>query len=191
VIAVSSWDAREGQAYTFRKPSGIDPHELKNLTDRFGTIDRARAADHGYEVLPGATWLEQDVDVLIPAAMENEITAANVPRIHGRVRVVAEGANGPTTSEANRLLEDRGVLIIPDILANAGGVTCSFFEQVQGQSNDYLEARDVLQKVDSRLTAAFGDVHARADGEQVSLRDAAYLIAVERVAHACRARGWV
>ena len=191
VIAVSSWDANEGQAYTFRKPSGIDPHELTELTDRFGTIDRARAAEHGYQVLPGATWLEQDVDVLIPAAMENEITAANVPRIHGRVRVIAEGANGPTTSDANRLLEDRGVLIIPDILANAGGVTCSFFEQVQGQLNYYQDARDVLQKVDSRMTEAFGKVQERAEREQVSLRDAAYLIAVERVAHACRERGWV
>jgi glutamate dehydrogenase len=191
VIAVSSWDAKEGQAYTFRKPSGIDPHELTDLTDRFGTIDRARAAEHGYEVLPGATWLEQDVDVLIPAAMENQITAANAPRIHGRVRLIAEGANGPTTLEANRLLEDRGVLIIPDILANAGGVTCSFFEQVQGQSNYYLDAREVLQDVDSRMTAAFREVHERAEREQVSLRDAAYLIAVERVAHACRERGWV
>jgi glutamate dehydrogenase len=107
------------------------------------------------------------------------------------VRVIAEGANGPTTSESNRLLEDRGVLIIPDILANAGGVTCSFFEQVQGQSNYDLDAREVLEKVDSRMTAAFGEVHERGEREQVSLRDAAYLIAVERVAHACRERGWV
>jgi glutamate dehydrogenase/leucine dehydrogenase len=184
-------DGPQSGPYTLRKPSGIDPHELTELTDRFGTIDRARAAEHGYEVLPGATWLEQDVDVLIPAAMENQITAANAPRIHGRVRVIAEGANGPTTSEANRLLEDRGVLIIPDILANAGGVTCSFFEQVQGQSNYYLDAREVLQDVDSRMTAAFREVHERAEREQLSLRDAAYLIAVERVAHACRERGWV
>jgi glutamate dehydrogenase len=112
-------------------------------------------------------------------------------RIHGRVRLIAEGANGPTTSEANRLLDDRGVLIIPDILANAGGVTCSFFEQVQGQSNYCLDARDVLQKVNSRMTATFGEVHDRAEREQVSLRDAAYVIAVERVAHACRETGWV
>jgi len=190
VIAVSSWDAEEGQAYTFRKASGIDPQELTALTNRFGTIDHVRAAGHGYEVLPGAAWLEQEVDVLIPAAMENQITAANAARIHGRVRVIAEGANGPTTSEANRLLEDRGILIIPDILANAGGVTCSFLEQLQGPSQ-CLDAREVLRQVDSRMTAAFGDVLERAELEQVSLRDAAYLIAVERVAHACRTRGWV
>jgi glutamate dehydrogenase (NAD(P)+) len=191
VVSVSSWDAEEGQAYTFRKPSGVDPTELTQLTDRFGTVDRVRAAEHGYEVLPGTTWLEQDADVLIPAAMENQITARNAPRIHGRVRVIAEAANGPTTSEASRLLEERGILVIPDIVANAGGVICSYFEQVQGQSNYYWDRQDVVQKLDSRMTTAFASVHERAEREQVSLRDGAYLIAVERVAHACRERGWV
>jgi glutamate dehydrogenase (NAD(P)+) len=191
VIAVSSWDAEDRQAYTFRKLSGIDPEALAQLTDKFGTISRSRAAEQGYEVLPGSAWIEQEVDVLIPAALENQITAANALRIHGRVQVIAEAANGPTTSEASALLEERGVLIIPDIVANAGGVTCSYFEQVQGQSNYYWDAHDVLQKVDSRMTAAFTAVHERAEREQVSLRDAAYLIAVERVAHACRERGWV
>jgi glutamate dehydrogenase (NAD(P)+) len=191
VIAVSSWDAEDRQAYTFRKLSGVDPDALAQLTDTFGTINRSRAAEQGYEVLPGSAWIEQDVDVLVPAALENQITTANAPRIHGRVRVIAEAANGPTTSEASRLLEERGILIIPDIVANAGGVTCSYFEQVQGQSNYYWDADDVLQKVDSWMTAAFTAVHERAEREQVSLRDAAYLIAVERVAHACRKRGWV
>jgi glutamate dehydrogenase (NAD(P)+) len=82
-------------------------------------------------------------------------------------------------------------VVIPDIVANAGGVTCSYFEQVQGQANYYWDREDVLQKVDSRMTTAFASVHERAEREQVSLRDAAYLIAVERVAHACRERGWV
>jgi glutamate dehydrogenase len=191
VIAVSSWDAEDRQAYTFRKLSGVDPHALAQLTDRFGTINRSRAAEQGFDVLPGSAWIEQDVDVLVPAALENQITTANALRIHGRVRVIAEAANGPTTLEASRLLEERGILIIPDIVANAGGVTCSYFEQVQGQANYYWDAHDVLQKVDSRMTAAFAAVHERAEREQVSLRDAAYLIAVERVAHACRERGWV
>jgi glutamate dehydrogenase (NAD(P)+) len=191
VIAVSSWDAEDRQAYTFKKASGVDPHALAQLTDRFGTINRSRAAEQGYEVRSGSAWIEQEVDVLIPAALENQITTANAPRIHGRVRVIAEAANGPTTSEASRLLEERGILIVPDIVANAGGVTCSYFEQVQGQANYYWDAQDVLQKVDSRMTAAFAAVHERAEREQVSLRDAAYLIAVERVAHACRQRGWV
>jgi glutamate dehydrogenase (NAD(P)+) len=169
----------------------VDPGDLSQLTDRFGTINRLEAAGRGYEVLPGSAWLEQDVDVLVPAALENQITAANAPRIHGRVRVIAEAANKPTTSDASLLLEERGVLVIPDIVANAGGVTCSYFEQVQGQSNYYWTREDVLRKVDARMTSAFADVHERAEREQVSLRDGAYLIAVERVAHACRERGWV
>ena len=101
LIAVSSWDAGDRQAYTLRKASGVDPGDLSQLTDRFGTINRLEAAGRGYEVLPGSAWLEQDVDVLVPAALENQITAANAPRIHGRVRVIAEAANKPTTSDAS------------------------------------------------------------------------------------------
>jgi glutamate dehydrogenase len=191
VVAVSSWDAQDRQAYTFRKAAGVDPHALAQLTDRFGTIDRAAAAERRYEVLPGSAWIEQEVDVLIPAALENQITVANAPRIHGRVRVIVEAANGPMTAEANRKLDDRGVLVIPDIVANAGGVTCSYFEQVQGHSNYYWNREEVLHKLDSWMTTALREVHDRADGEHVSLRDAAYLIAIERVARACRERGWV
>jgi glutamate dehydrogenase len=191
VTAVSSWDANDRRAYTFRKTSGLDPHALLALTDRYGSIDKARASELGYEVLPGSAWVEQDVDVLIPAALENQITAANVSRIHGRVRAVAEAANGPVTMDASQALEDRGVLVLPDILTNAGGVTCSYFEQVQGNSNYYWRGDEVLHKLDSWMTEAFTAVHERAEGEEVSLRDAAYLIAVDRVARACRERGWV
>ena len=191
ITAVSCWDANDGQAYTFRRRSGIDPDELSRLSDRFGTIDRGAAASRGYEVLPGSAWLEEDVDVLVPAALENQITMANAPRIHGRVRIVAEAANGPITADASRHLEERGVMVLPDILTNAGGVTCSYFEQVQGQANYYWDHTEVLQKIDARMTAAFDRVYERAEREQVSLRDAAYLIAVDRVARACRERGWV
>ena len=191
VIAVSSWDAEDQRPYTFRKLAGVDPAELSQLTDSFGTINRTAAAERGYEVLSGSAWIEQDVDVLVPAALENQITTANAARIHGRVRVIAEAANGPTTADAGRLLEERGIVIIPDIVANAGGVTVSYFEQVQGQSNYYWQRQDVLEKLDARMTTAFVAVHERAAREQLSLRDAAYLIAVERVAHACRERGWV
>jgi glutamate dehydrogenase (NAD(P)+) len=191
VIAVASWDPVSRQAYTYRKPGGINPDELRALTDRFGTIDRAAAARTGYDVLPGSAWLEQEVDLLIPAALEQQITLKNAPRVHGRVRMVVEAANGPTTADAARLLEERGVVIVPDIIANAGGVTCSYFEQVQGQANYYWDRVDVLAKLDARMTAAFADVQDRASRDQVSLRDAASLIAVERVARACRERGWV
>ncbi len=191
VAAVSSWNTRDQRPYTFRKASGVDPDELSRLTDTFGSIDRAAAADSGYEVLPGAAWLEQPVDVLIPAALEAQITASNVARIHGGVRVVVEAANAPTTADATRPLEERGVVVVPDIVANAGGVTCSYFEQVQGQANYYWERADVLGRVDARMRTAFAEVYQRAESEQASLRDAAYVMAVERVARACRERGWV
>jgi glutamate dehydrogenase (NAD(P)+) len=188
---VSSWDAGDQRAYTFRRASGVDPGQLSGITDRFGTISRAAAIESGYEVLPASAWLEQPVDVVIPAALEAQITAANVSRIHGGVRFVVEAANAPITADAGRLLAERGLVVIPDIVANAGGVTCSYFEQVQGQANYYWERAEVLSRIDSRLRAAFGEVHERAEREQVSLRDAAYLIAVNRVARACRERGWV
>jgi glutamate dehydrogenase len=120
-----------------------------------------------------------------------QFAASNAPRIHGRVPFIAEAANGPATSEAGRLLEEGGILIIPDTVATAGRVTCSYFEQVKGQANYYWDRQEVMQKVDSRMTAAFADVHERAEREQLSLRDRAYLIAVERVAYACRERGRV
>jgi glutamate dehydrogenase len=191
VTAVSSWDADERRAFTFRKAGGADPGELSQITDRFGTISRTVAADHGYEVLPGGAWLEQPVDVLIPAALEAQITTENAGRIHGGVRVIVEAANAPTTADASRLLEGRGVLVVPDIVANAGGVTCSYFEQVQGHTNYYWDRADVLARVDSRMRTAFRDVHDRAERDQMPLRDAAYVTAVDRVARACRERGWV
>jgi len=191
VVAVSSWDARERQAFTFGKRSGIDPDALVRLTDAYGSIDKTAAAIEGYEVLPGSAWIDQEADILIPAALENQITARNVSRIHGRVHTVIEAANGPMTADATRQLEDRGVAVIPDILANAGGVTCSYFEQVQGQSNYYWSRDEVLQRLDASMTGAFREVQARAEQDRVSLRDAAYAIAVDRVARACRQRGWV
>lgn len=191
VTAVSSWSAADGAAYTVRHAAGVDPEALAGITDAFGTIDRHRAADLGYEVLPGTAWLEQAVDILIPAALEGQITRANAARVHGQVAVIVEAANGPTTGEAGEALEERGILVVPDVLANAGGVTCSYFEQVQGNANYQWSREDVLQKLDARMTAACSAVYETSEREQTSLRDAAYLIAVDRVARACQQRGWV
>jgi glutamate dehydrogenase len=191
LIAAASWDRADRRAYTVRNPRGLDPNALAGITDEFGSIDRAGAMALGCEVLEGSAWLEQEVDILIPAALENQITEANVGRIHGRVRVVAEGANGPVTPAADRALDDRGVLVIPDVLANAGGVTCSYFEQVQGSTNEYWRSDRVFKTLDALLGSAFRAVHDTAEHGGLSLRDAAYLIAVDRVAQACRARGWV
>ncbi len=191
VICVSSWDQRDQISYAFKRASGIDLDELIGITDRFGGIDKTQAQRLGYEVLPGDAWVEQPVDILIPAALENQIRGDNAPRIHSAVRVVVEGANGPTTPEADRVLEDRGVLVIPDFLANAGGVTCSYFEQVQSNMNYYWERDEVLGKLDVKMTTAFLAVSEVARERKLLMRDAAYTIAVSRVAQACRDRGWV
>ena len=164
---------------------------MNSITDRFGGIDKKKAKDLGFEILPGGNWIEQEVDILIPAALENQITLDNASKINKTVRIIAEGANGPTTSEADKILEDKKILVIPDFLANAGGVTCSYFEQVQNNMNYYWEKDEVLGKLDVKMTAAYIAVSDFAITHKLKIRDAAYVIAVDRVAQACHDRGWV
>lgn len=191
VVAVACWDESEHAAYTFRKADGVDLDGLLAITDRFGGVDQAKAREAGYEVLPGDAWIGQPVDILIPAALENQITPETVARVQPSVKVIAEGANGPTTNEADAVLRERGIFVIPDFLANAGGVTCSYFEQVQSNMNYYWEKDEVLGKLDVKMTAAFHAVHELARERKLPMRDAAYVIAVNRVAQACHDRGWV
>ena len=191
VVCVSCWDQQDSISYSFRRAEGIDLDELRGITDRFGGIEKDRAKDLGYEVLPGEAWLEQDVDILIPAALENQITGDNVGKISGKVKVIAEGANGPTTPEADKEIQDRGIFLVPDFLANAGGVTCSYFEQVQCNMNYFWEIDEVLGKLDLKMTSAFIAVHDLARKKKLYMRDAAYIIAIDRVATACRQRGWI
>jgi len=190
VLAVSCWDQAAGEAVCFRREQGVDLAVLRGVADRFGSIDRNAARDQGYEVLPGAAWLEQPVDVLIPAAIENQLTAENVARVHPAVRFVLEGADAPTSAEAGTVLAERGVTVIPDALANSGGVTCSYFEQVQSNANFYWEKDEVLARLDTRMTTAAHAVFATARRDRLPLREAALVIAVARVAEACRERGW-
>ena len=191
VVCVSSWDQGDQTSYTFRKVSGVDVDELLAITDHFGGIDKTKAAGLGYEVLPGGAWIEQDVDILIPAALENQVTGDNVGKIQPRVRVIAEGANGPVTPEADKVIQQKGIFVIPDFLANAGGVTCSYFEQVQCNMNYYWTQAETLEKLDQKMTAAFHAVVELAKKQKLYMRDAAYVISVSRVAKACRDRGWV
>ena len=191
VICVSSWDQTDQTSYAFKKKDGIDLFQLQNISDRFGGIDKAKAKDLGYEVLPGDQWIEQDVDILIPAALENQINGDNVAKISKRVRIIAEGANGPTSPEADHVLHERKTFVIPDFLANAGGVTCSYFEQVQSNMNYYWELDEVLGKLDVKMTSAFLAVSELSKKRKLYMRDAAYLISISRVAQACRDRGWV
>jgi len=145
----------------------------------------------GYEVLPGDAWIEQNVDILIPAALENQINDATVRKIASSVKVIAEAANGPTTPEADKVIKEKGIFVIPDFLANAGGVTCSYFEQVQCNMNYFWTKEEVLSKLDQKMTDAYLKVSALSRDRKVYMRDAAYMIAIQRVADACRLRGWV
>jgi glutamate dehydrogenase len=191
VICVSCWDQNDQTSYSFKKNDGVDPNALLTITDRFGGIDKNKAKGMGYEILPGEAWLEQDVDILIPAAIENQITGDNVGKIKKNVKIIAEGANGPTTPEADKVIHERNIFVIPDFLANAGGVTCSYFEQVQSNMNYFWEKDEVLGKLDVKMTSAFHAVKDLADKRKLYMRDAAYLVAVSRVAQACKDRGWV
>jgi glutamate dehydrogenase (NAD(P)+) len=191
VTCVSAWDQADDTSYAFRRKDGVDLQELRDITDAFGGIDKGKARDLGYDVLPGEEWLVQEVDILMPAALENQITPDNVESIHQRVKVVAEGANGPTTYDAGNILDDRNVLVIPDFVANAGGVTCSYFEQVQSNMNYYWRKDEVLGKLDVAMTAAYIAVSEVAGKHKLHMREAAYVVAIDRVARACRDRGWV
>ncbi len=191
VTCVSCWNNKDKTSYAFRKKDGIDADQLAGIADSFGDMDKDKARGLGYEVLPGDEWIAQDVDILIPAALENQVTAANAGKIGPRVKIIAEGANGPTTPEADETIKARKIFLIPDFLANAGGVTCSYFEQVQCNTNYFWEKEEVLEKLDSKMTSAFHAVHQIAQKRKLYMRDAAYVIAIDRVAQAVKSRGWV
>lgn len=133
--------------------------------------------------------LELPVDILYPAALENVITEENAPEI--KAKISCELANGPQTPEADDILHENGVLFIPDFLANAGGVTASYYEMVQNITNEYWTAERANEALDRKMSDAFHAVYERAQSEDVNMRLAAYLVAVERVAEAVRLRGWV
>jgi len=191
VVMVSCWDQKDSCAYSYYKKEGINLDELNKITDRFGTIDKSKAEKKGLKVLPGDGWLKKDADVLIPAALENSITEKNVNDIFSTVKVVISGANGPITPEAENVLTKKGIVVIPDFLANAGGVVCSYFEQVQSNQNYYWTKEEVLGKLDNKMTDAFYKVWELSKRKKIDVSDAAYMIAISRVAEACKLRGWV
>ncbi len=191
VVNVSCWDQEDGKAYSYYRENGIDLEELRDITDRFGSVDKEKAKKLGYERLSGDDWLKHDVDILIPAALENAITADNVDKISDSVKLIAGGANGPITPEGMDALNKRDLMVIPDFLANAGGVTCSYFEQVQNNTNYYWPREEVIGKLDDKMTSAFYAVMELAKRKKIPLEEAAYMIAISRVVDACRMRGWI
>lgn len=142
----------------------------------------------GAKAITNAELLELDVVVLFPSALENQITGANAGRV--RAKIVSELANGPTTPEADQILHKNGVYVIPDFLCNAGGVTVSYFEQVQNAYNFYWDLAEVQKRLDQKMTTAFHAVHKAAKDHKVHNRLGAYLVSVQRVAEAVKLRGW-
>ena len=191
VACVSCYDRHDKKAYTYSKKGGIDPRFLLSIVDQYGTIDKQKALDSGYEVSDGDQWIEFEADLLIPAALEGQITGDTVKKISKKVKLVAEGANGPTTPEADEVFKKNNIFVVPDFLCNAGGVTTSYFEQVQNDMNFYWSKDEVLQKLDQKMTSAFNAVVERSKSEKVYMRDAAYMVAIDRVVHAMELRGWL
>ena len=136
-------------------------------------------------------WITKDADVLIPAALEGQINAETVQKISKQVKIVAEGANGPTTPEADEVFKKKNIFMIPDFLCNSGGVTCSYFEGVQNDMNFYWTKEEVVEKLDTKMTQAFHGVNDMALKEKVYMRDAAYMVAIARVVKAMELRGLI
>ncbi len=164
-------------------PKGLDlPHAMAYLS-RNKTFEGYAEADH----VTNQELLELDCEVLVPAATENQITSANASRI--KCKILAEGANGPTTARADDILEQKGVFVIPDILANAGGVTCSYFEWVQDRMGYFWKEEMVNERLKDIMVASFHDVSKYAESHSVNNRIAAYMLAIDRVAYITRVRG--
>lgn len=191
VACVSCWDRNDKTSYTYSHKDGVDPRFLLTITDQYGTVDKEKAAKAGYVREDGEKWIEKECDVLIPAAIEGHVNGDTVKRIHPRVKVIAEGANGPCTPEADEYFKSHGIFDIPDFLCNAGGVTTSYFESVQNDMNFYWTKEEVLEKLDTKMTSAFHAVLNMSQKEGVYMRDAAYMVAIDRVVKAMQLRGQI
>jgi glutamate dehydrogenase (NAD(P)+) len=191
VACVSCWDRNDKTSYTYSHKDGVDPRFLLTIVDQYGTIDKKKAAAAGYVVEDGEKWIEKDCNVLIPAAIEGHVNVETVKKISKNVKIVAEGANGPCTPEADEYFKKNNIFNIPDFLCNAGGVTCSYFESVQNDANYYWPKEEVLQKLDQKMTTAFHGVLDMSIKQKVYMRDAAYMVAIDRVAKAMQLRGWI
>ncbi len=166
-------------------PNGISAEALVDYKIKNGVVQGFPGTDE----ITNEELLALPVTVLFPAALENVIRADNAENL--KCRICCELANGPTTPEADRILDDKGIIVLPDFLANAGGVTVSYFEQVQNAYNFYWELQEVHWRLDKRMTQAFASVYEMSRRNKIHLREAAYLVAIARVAEACKLRGWV
>lgn len=179
VVAVSD---KDGGLYN---PAGIDIDDLLE----YKRLNRNLVGYPKAEPISNRDLLELPVDILFPAALENQITADNAAHI--QAKIVGEGANGPTTPEADAILFDKGIMVVPDVLGNSGGVTVSYFEWVQNQTRLYWTEDEVNQRLEEYMTRAMADMHRMHERFGVTLRKAAYLVATDRLAQAMRVRGWL
>jgi len=177
IVAVSDW---KGGVYN---PKGLDIPKMIEYAKQHKTID----GFPGGEPLSNEELFKLEVDILIPAALENQITLENASDI--KAKIVTEGANGPTTPDAHRLLHERGVFVIPDILANSGGVTTSYFEWVQDRYGYFWEEEEVNTRLEKKMVEAFNDVLENSIRYKVDMRTAAYIVAISRVATVTKMRG--
>ncbi|GAI50354.1 unnamed protein product, partial [marine sediment metagenome] len=163
---------------------------LQTITDEYGAINNIKAKAKGYSIEDGDAWLSKEVEVLIPAAMEGAINKETVGRISPKVRILAEAANNPTAIDADEVLSQNGVFVLPDFLCNAGGVVVSYFEWVQSIDKYYWDEMEIHQRLERIMAKAFQATLAESINRKVSMRVAAYIVAVNRVAEAMRLRGW-
>lgn len=165
-------------------PNGLDIDYLLDRRDSFGTVTKLFN-----NTISNKELLELDCDILVPAAIENQITEENANDI--KAKIVVEAANGPTTLEATKILTDRGILLVPDVLASAGGVTVSYFEWVQNNQGYYWTEEEVEQRLEKVMVRSFDSIYETAQVRKVNMRLAAYMVGVRKMAEASRFRGWV
>ncbi|MGD6804328.1 Glu/Leu/Phe/Val family dehydrogenase [Rossellomorea vietnamensis] len=165
-------------------PKGLDIDYLLDRRDSFGTV--TTLFDN---IISNQELLELDCDILVPAAISNQITENNAHKI--KASIVVEAANGPTTFEATRILSERDILLVPDVLASAGGVTVSYFEWVQNNQGYYWTEEEVNEKLHSKIVDAFNNVYETSMNRRVNMRLAAYMVGARKMAEASRFRGWV
>lgn len=185
IVAVGEWDKDIG-TYALYDEEGLDIEKLFDFKAKNSTIVNYPDARR---INLDEFWTLDNVDILIPAALENAIDENNAPNI--KAKIIVEAANGPTTPEADRILAEKGIALFPDILCNAGGVTASYFEWVQNLMNFYWTVEEVNTRLEEILTKAFDDVYNMHKEAGVTLRQAAYLVAINRIAENMKLRGWV
>src|SRR5690606_2738154 len=168
---------------TIHDPDGIDVHRLAQVVAREGGV----AAFAGARVLAGEDFWDVESDCLVPAALEGQITSARAKRLH--TRAVIEAANGPTTPEADLILAERGIAVVPDVIANAGGVTVSYFEWVQDFNSFFWSESEINQRLDRIMCEAFASIWQVGEDHKVSMRTAAFIVACTRILQAREVRG--